>query len=365
MSPIPFDPYRRQQRLLWQNRVARWRAAAGETAFHALGLGALAIVALWSLSALFARTDPWRAVADALLRWPAAIGLAALLLMTWRQMQVLAVLQQQRAGDWLGLQPVPDAVHRHRRRVRQCREMVLQSAFGAFLVVASGASWWWFAFLIVAAVAAMLLAPLAKNRRDTQALWNIRQRSAVVDAGVGRLWRWQKVEAGFAFRGGSLAGGALILLLIPIGSSVLAVAICFIAGLVAAALGSAWNRSLGVLPAAQAWLATQPLRGSRLVTATCAVPALLLAGAASLVVFGCIALDAARFGVLAAAALVALGILQFACAAAERARPRRSGIVFALHLTLLIGMLQALPTAAPLLWLVQIGLLLHAAVRTR
>ena len=365
MSSFSFDPYQRQQRLFWQNRIARWRAAAGETAFHALGLCALAAVALWALPALFERADPWSALGAALSRWPLPIGPALLLTMLWRQNHVLAVLQQKRSGDWLGLQPIPDSVHRHRRRVHQHREAALQVVSGACLVFASDASRWWLVFLVASAVAAVLLAPLLHRRRDTQTLWNIRRRSAVVDAGAGWLWRWQKVEAGFAFRGRSLAGGALILLLIPIGSSVVAVALCFAAGLVTAALSSAWNRCLGVLPAAQAWLAPQPLRGARLLIATCVMPALLLACAVSMIVLICVGLDAARFGVLAGAALAALGILQFACVAAERARPRRSGMVFVLHLTLLIGVLQAMPMAAPLLWLAQVGLLLRAAVRSR
>lgn len=365
MPSFSFDPYHRQQRLLWQNRIARWRAAAGETVFHALGLCALAAVVLWPLPALIEQADPWGAVGAALSRWPLAIGPALLLTMFWRQRHVLAVFERKRDGDWLGLQPVPDSVHRHRRRARQHREAALQAFLGACLVIASGASWWWLGFLLAGAVAMVVLAPRLHVGRDTQATWNIRQRSAVADAGTGRLWRWQKVEAGFAFRGRSLAGGALILLLIPIGSGVLAIAACFAAGLVAAALSNAWRRCLGVLPAAQAWLSPQPLRGARLLVATCVLPALLLAVAVSMIVIVCAGLGAARFGVLAGAALAAVGILQFACVAAERTRPRRSGMVFVLHLTVLIGVLQALPMAAPLLWVAQTGLLLRRAVRSR
>ena len=365
MSSTHFDPYRREQLLFWQNRIARWRAAIGETIFHALSLCALVAVALWSLPALFERIDLWRAAASALARWPVPIGVATFLLMILRQNHVLTMLQQKRADDWLGLQPIPDTVHRHRRRVLRFREATLQIALGAFVVFVSGAPRWWLAFLVVAAVVTMLLAPITRKHRGTQAAWNLRRRSAIVDAGIGRLWRWQKIEAGFAFRGRSIAGGALILLLIPIGSSAIAVVVCFAAGLAVAALSSAWSRSLGVLPAAQAWLAPQPLHGARLVIATSLVPSLLLASAVLLVLLGCVALGAARFGALAATALAALGILQFACVAAERTRPRRSGIVFVLHLTLLIGVLQAMPMAAPPLWLAQVGILLRAAVRTR
>ena len=365
MSTISFDPYRWQRMLLWQNRIARWCAAAAETTFHAVALVGLVAVALALLSTLFSRNIPLHVVADALARWPVVIGLATLLQMTLRQVHVLTRLRQLRADDWLGLQPIHEAVHRQHQRVRQQREALLQIALVAAAVAASGASWWWFAVLAADAIVAMLLAPLIHRRPNTQTQWNIRRRSSIGDPGRGRLWLWQTIEAGFAFRGRSLAGGMLILLLIPIGSRVSTIVFYVAAGLAAAWLTTAWNRSLAVLPAAQAWLAPQPLHGARLLLATCATPALLLLAAATIVAFGGVALGATRAGILAAGMLIALGILQFACVALERARPRRSGLLFALHLGLLLGVLQALPMLTPLLWLAQTSFLLRAAVRKR
>src|SRR5690606_29754891 len=117
--------------------------------------------------------------------------------------------------------------------------------------------------------------------------WWVPQRAAVLSAvgvrgrhpqgaGRGRVMRWQWIEAGAARFGPALAPGAFALLLVPMGSGLALTLACLLVGLLCAALISAWRRSLGVIVAAQSWLAPQPLSGTQLLRESARLPFLLL-----------------------------------------------------------------------------------------
>jgi hypothetical protein len=140
-------------------------------------------------------------------------------------------------------------------------------------------------------------------------------------------------------------------------------AIVTIAGLSFALLSGAWRRSLAVLPQAQAWLAAQPLAPGRLLRATWAVPAFVLASATVAIAGVLAALGAWRLAGAVALALAGFGGLHYAATAAERARPRRAVLSFVLHAMLLLATVQSFPPAALPLWMVQMAWLLRRALR--
>lgn len=363
MSIPVFDPFRAESAMLWRNRAARWRANAAETVFHALALLALAVLLLWPLPDLLARTDSATRVREALQQWPLAIALAVFVAMLLRQHRVVAHERALQTRHWLALQPLQSRLLRSRRDHRQRREALLQVGAIALVLVAADAHLHGIAVAALLATLALLLAPHLPQRGDPQTATNLRLHSAVCDAGVGRLWRWQKIDIGIAFRGRSLAGGVLILLLVPMGSHPLTIAVTLLCGLAIAWLLTAWRRSVAVLPAAQAWLGTLPLRSARLLRATVGVPLLVLGVSMILLLIGFATLGASRFGAIAALGVLALGALHFACVAAQRRSPRRIGIVFAVQAGVLVAVLQAMPPLAPLVWLAQLAWLWRVAVR--
>ena len=120
-----------------------------------------------------------------------------------------------------------------------------------------------------------------------------------------------------------------------------------------------WSRSVAVLPAAERWLAAQPLRGRDLIGRTAWFPALLATLGALAAALPPLLMGRASWAALAAAAVLMPAALHFAVTAAERRRPGRIGLTFALHLMLLTAALQALPLLVPPLWLAQCAWLLR------
>jgi hypothetical protein len=363
MTVTIFDPFRAESAMRWQNRMARWRANPAETTFHAAALLALAAVVLWPLPTLATKLAPTEYLHAALAQWPLAVACAVFVAMLLRQGRILANEHTLTTTHWLATQPLATRFLQRRQHHRQWREVGLQIAAIAVSLALAQADLRMLVVAVPLAVIAAFLAPRLPRVGIARAATNLRLRSAVVDPGRGRLWRWQKIETGIAFRGRSLAGGALILLLVPMGSHPLAIALTLGCGLAVAWLLTAWRRSVAVVPAAQAWLGPLPLSAVALLRGTLTVPMLVLVAAAALLVSGFAAFGAARFGGLAALAVVALATLHFGCVAAHRSTPRRAGVAFALQVALLIGVLQALPLLVPLLWLAQLGWLGRAAVR--
>lgn len=363
MAATTFDPFRAQWRAHWHNRVARWRANVGETAFHGAALFALAGVLLWPLGRVVAGDAAGPQLQALIARWPLAMLGGVLVASLLRQRHVLGVERGLQTRHWLATQPLPPSLLQMRRRRRQWREALVHAVTAGAVLLIAGAPWTWFAAPAVAVLAAMLLAAWLPSPEHVRPAIDTRLRPARIDRGVGRLWRWQAIDLGIAFRARSLAGGFLLMLLVPMGSGPLAIGSVLACGLSLAWLLTAWRRSMAVLPAAQAWLGVQPLRAASLLRDTAAVPALVLLLACLLVMGGFLLLGTPGLGGAIALGVVTLAGLDAGSVAASRHRPRRAGLLFAVHAALLVGVLQALPMAAPLLWCAQLAWLARRALR--
>lgn len=359
-----FDPFRAQARLLWHNRVARWRANAAETAFHATALGALAAFVAWQVPGQIARLDVAAQLRGIVQQWPMAAAAVLLAVLLLRQARIAAEDAASARSGWLAVQPLPAAMLRQRAWRRHATEAALQLVVLLGALGSSGIGGRALAVAVALVPLAATLAPWLPVRGTHRAAATLRQRSAVADVGAGRLWRWQTIEAGVAFRARTLAGGVLLLLLVPMGSGPIVVGVMLVCGLVVAWLLGAWRRSLGVVVAAQAWLAPQPLRASALLRGTAGVPAAVLGLAMLAAGLLFVALGTPRLAWIACSVLFAGGTLQAACVAASRRTPRRITVLVALHVVLLLAILQAMPPLALPAWLLQTGWLLRKAMRT-
>lgn len=366
MMPAAFDPYLTQRRYQWRNRLARWRQARGETAFHAAIWLALAVLLGMGVSSLSGRRD----LADGLLALVRSAPSAWL--MAWGgliAMQLrLCLLDWQNRDDsgWLAVQPVASRM-RARERMRVVLRCVFPHAFGG--VVLCGflrlpwVAWGWLVLmLVIASVAGVVWA----RRNHAQATHVIRPRSGHVHArgaeGRGCLWRWQIREALTGIGPRSLRHGLWMLLLIPVGASAIAAAVALMTGLMLAAYFAAWRRCLGVLVQAERWLGAQPIR-SRFWLSGLILPMVLAALGASATGFALAALGAAHVAVWIGLALFALAMLQALCALALRRTPSRIALAFALHLAVLGAAWQAFaPLIAPL-WLAMCVHLLYRGLR--
>jgi hypothetical protein len=360
MATVSFDPFRAQQRLQWRNRIATWRADSTQSGVHAAALGALASLLAWPAWQGLQGVEP--AAQLALQHWPSALALVAGFGLAWQQAGMLARTRQRDARDWLQAQPVAEALRRRRERDRRMRLALLQAGAGAMPLLAIDAARAASAWIVLAAVAA-IVAPRLVRRPSQRGIPRTALRARVASRGAGRLWRWQLIETAVALRGQRVAPGLWALLLIPMGSGVPVVLAVAAAGVVLALLSTAWSRSLGVLPQAQHWLAPQPLRGAALLHATLAVPGTILALACALVAGVLFELGTPRVAVFAVFALASLGALHFAACAAERARPRRIALRFALHAALWLAALQTLPPLLIASWPLQLGWLMRDAMR--
>ncbi len=361
MTALAFDPYRAEQRLRWHNRLTQWRAEMGQTALHGVALAALFALLLVPLLQVVGSAAP---IANATLaNWPWTLALVASLVMALRHAQRLVALRARQAREWLAAQPVARRMQTRRQRDQILRDALWHVAVGLVVLLLIDAHVAALAGVLVCVCLAAAVAIPLSHRLAPRARASGYLGSRIPDAGIGRFWRWQRIEIGIALRGRSLSFGIWALLLVPMGSGAFTVMAIAMAGLTLAALTTAWHRCLGVLPQAQAWLAAQPLSGARLLRATVAVPLVVLTTSVALIGLVLIALGTPALAAFAALGLIAVGSLQFACAAATRAHPRRMSMLFLVHVTLLIGVLQALPPLAVLCWALQLGFLLRQAAR--
>ncbi len=357
-----FDPYRAQTALLWRNRVQRWRQQRAQTVFHAAALAAL--IALLFLPARDVADGAGAALLDALRRWPLPMLMLVVAAMTLRHAQRLAALRVRAAGEWLATQPVAERLRRRRRHDLLLRDAALHGLVGVVSLLAIDADASTIGAFLAGAFASVVLAPIlsrfVRNKNQVNGYYG----SRIAERGRGRLWRWQRIVAGIALRGRTLGLGGFALLLLPMQSGPLAIVVMLAVGLSVAALTGAWRRSLAVVPAAQVWLGAQPLTGRDLLVGVMSVPAALLAIFTSLVGLMFVLLGVPAIGAFAALAIFAVGALQFACVAAERATPHRIQLVFVVHLALLLGIAQAFAPAAAICWLLQMVFLLRRAARS-
>lgn len=361
MTALSFDPYRAEQHLRWRNRMTQWLAEIGQTVLHGVALAALFALLLVPLSQVVASAAP---IANAALaKWPWTLGLVASIVMALRHAQRLVALRARQAREWLVAQPVAHWMQTRRQRDQILSDALWHVLLGLVVLLSIDAHVATLAGLLGCACLSAALAIPLSHRLAARAPPSGYLGSRIPDAGIGRFWRWQRIETGVAVRGRSLGFGMWALLLVPMGSRPFHVVAIAMAGLALAALSTAWHRSLGILPQAQAWLAAQPLSGARLLRATFAVPLVVLTTSVAVIGLVLIALGTPVLAAFNALGLIAVGSLQFACAAATRAQPRRMLMLFLVNLALLIGVLQALPPLAALCWPLQLWLLLRQAAR--
>ena len=369
MHALPFDPYLAQRRYLWRNRLAHWRQAPGETAFHTAMWLALATLVGIAMSALDARRDlaegalalarttplPWLAAWGGMLAMQVRRGL-----LDW---------QGRDAAGWLAAQPVAVRMRR-RQRLRIALWHLLPHALGGALLLGFLRAPW----AMYGAVALMLAVACAA---DSAWAWRGRTcarraprtdaRPPVVPArclsGSGRLWRWQ-ARAAFAGIGPrALRHGLWMLLLIPVGSGAFAALLALAAGLALAASLAAWRRALAALAQAERWLGAQPTR-PRFWIAGLVLPAAMAATGAVVVACALALLGAAQVAAWVGAALFALALLEALCALALRRSPGRIALAFALRAAFLAAIGQTLMPLLVPAWLAICARLLQRGLRS-
>lgn len=361
MTATSFDPFRTERALRWRNRLAQWREQSRQTALHGVALVMLAVL-VWPLGrhAIDALSAPMLTLLE---RWSVPMMALLVATLTWRQARRRQDLVRLEARDWWVAQPIPASRRTMRRRAWQALEAALQFVAGIALLLLIGAPAIAVAILAAAVLIAWVGSPwLARHlaRRETR---RTEIGSRLLDAGVGRLWRWQRIETGVALGGRALAFGLWALLLVPMGSGPGVVLVVLAAGLLVAILASAWSRSVGVLPQAHAWLRTQPARGRDWFAALWAVPLAILVLATAMAASVLVALGAPTLALGASVTLGAMAVLQFACNFAWRDQPGRIPLQFILHFVLLVGMVQALAPLAMPLWIAQVVWLLRRGWR--
>lgn len=368
MTGYPFDPYAFQRTCLWRNRMARWRQAPGETAFHAAIWLALTFMLGAAAVSLAARRD----LADGLLALTRPAPWAWLL--AWGGLIAMRVRERERererrdAAGWLAVQPVAARV-RARERMRAVLAGAWPHALAGALLFGflrlPREAWGWLALMLVAASAAGAAwarwrRPSADRAARTEAA-SAAGRSRHF-AGRGCLWRWQAREALAGIGPRALRHGLWMLLLIPVGASALGAALALASGLLLAAYLTAWRRGLAVLLEAERWLGAQPARARFWLSGLIVPLALALLGA-GVAGFALAALGAVRTAPWIGAALFAVAMLHGLCALALRRTPGRIAPALVLRLTVLGAAWQAFaPLLAPL-WLAMCLRLLHRGTR--
>ena len=346
------DPYARQSRLIWANRLRDWRQRWAEVAFHLVAgvAGAALLAYLLALQrdavvAVFA----WAAAA------PAMLGLAVLVVLTLDQRALRRRELERARHDWLAAQPLPHAL----RRWRALRAPLLRAAAeGAALLLLA-----WFAHVPLAlTLVALALLPVAALLAQTTPRPSIVPReSPFATRGRGSFWRWQWIEAGASLAPRRLAWALIAVLLVPRGPAAMVIVAVGLVALVAAA--TAWQRGLGVIPAAQRWIATQPVAPRRWLRACLAMPLSWLALVSTAVAVIAASSGPAWLALAAAMGLIALGTLQLAVMTSTRQHPARAPWLTALHALLLLSALQTLPPLAPALWILQLLWLTRRSLR--
>lgn len=358
---VAFDPWQAEQAGIRRNRLAEIREAPAETIVHSLAYLALAGLLLPLLMA--GLRDHAEAILGRLLEWRGSAMLALLCLLLCWQVVCLRKQTAVRENGWLAAQPIgPEVGLRNTRRHVLWRSMA-QLALMLGLGVSMAAPIAMLGVAAACAVLAGLLVGWSPTRFGRGVAGRGELGSASVSApGRGRLWRWQRIEVRSIFGPKRFASMLLLLLLIPTSSKLLAMVFFVVVVLGIGLLAAAWQRSLSVLPQAQHCFAVQPIRARRLLAAWVGLPLAIVGAAMALVVVVLSNNGAAPMAVPAVLGMLVLAGLGMACVAAERRHPRRAGMVFSLHLLVLLATLQALPPAALLVWPAQMVWLLRRSL---
>ena len=354
MSKHRIQPYFEERRQTWRNRVADWRERSDETLFLAAASTALLLIAIFLISIA------WQKAADVVTALRAAAPLRFLLIATvLMSVHQAWTIRRQRAlwqRHWLAQQPIAESLRIrllcHRLLMRMLAGIGL-GALGAHLASLAPAD-------IAAWATACVIAALIGWRLgfvDHAGTPNQRRELVFNVSGQGTLMRWQWIEVAAVLSPYRLKRSLWLILLVPTGHWSAFVIMIFL--LLSGVLVMAWSRSLAMIPAAHRWLNIQPITPAQLLLGCTRLPALVFAAMAalSMVVLTAGAMQHAIPIVIAA--LAAISILHFCCVAAERQRPRRIGLLFALHTIVLIAVLQTMPILLPIVWVLMITRLLR------
>ena len=353
----PYAALRQLRRLHWWNRV---RQQPTQSALHATAL--LSLLALLLPLALNATTALGPVLQS---RWdssaPGFLALVALLALL-DQFFALRRQQQRWRNHWLWAQPIAREVRQAERR----RRLVLGGVIHSLLVLGLSALCERPALLgglLLIALTALLATPLHRrwgrpSRRQAPSK-RVRETPFVLH-GRGSLSRWQWQQLGSTLAAKRLAPLWLLCLLLPRGPATMGLIGFYLMWLGALVIG--WRRCLQVIPAAEHWLRFQPLPAGRWLGAICVLPLLLLAVLALSLAMPGLFLEQPALAAVAALAAIGLGLLHLATCLRWRRQPRRIDRQFALHCIVLLACAQTLPPLAPLLWLLQLGLLARGAL---
>lgn len=349
MFATRFDPYAAQIRLVLANRWAEAQARRTELIVHALigsAIAGLLLILLVRQREAIAALVAWGVQHHAM-----TLGGLMLLALVLDQRAARRMHAQRLQRDWLAAQPVSPAVRRRRRRL-----VSITRAAGQGMVLLLGLwlaqlGWAGVAWLAAGVLAAALLASVLPDSLSSHLRPSARE-TPFAPRGRGSFWCWQWIEAGASLAPRRLAWALLALLLVPRGALLMAGLGLVLVALTTAA--TAWQRSLGVIPAAHRWIAPQPVSAWRWLRACVGMPLLLLGGVVLALVALTLALGSPSLALVLALGLIGFGTLQLAVQISERLTPRRVPWMFAMQAMLLAAVAQSLPPLALPLWLLQL-----------
>jgi len=356
-----FDPYRAERRLLWRNRLQRWRAHPAETVFHAVGW--LAVAALL-LTLLIAQRDALGAAITSLLQtWPRLLLALLLFLIVLDQRRARQRQRAAEASDWFNAQPISAALRRqHRWRAGAWRTAITLVAFTLLAQLGEIAPLH-IALLSPLIVLVALLGNVLGERMllGGSSTSRAHRLSVLPINGRGSLMRWQAIEAGAALAPKALAPLLLVILLVPRGP-VQMVAVALLLLCIALAING-WRRAVQVIVMATHWLHAEPIRRRQLVLRCLPLPTLTLMTASGCVLLLAWASGQTLLGGMLAAVFAVTGLLWLGVVASAPHATRRHPLHFALQLVMLVAALQSLPPLAPLVFCAQLLLFAYRILR--
>ncbi|MCB1552476.1 MAG: hypothetical protein KDJ14_01615 [Xanthomonadales bacterium] len=349
MGTTFYDPYAAVMHAEWRERARRWRARPGESVFHLAGL--LALLGAGVAMALRAGPPLLDSAAALWARYPEAAALAFLGAAASSGWQASRRAIQIWTTDWLAAQPTQPAVHRRRLRGIWLRQGLAWALPGAAVLAWADAETGPRIALPVGLLLAAGVGGRWAQRPPRAASQRTRRVTPFASRGRGTMSTWQLAEAGATLAPARLAPLLLVLLLMPRGPwTMILPALLLVIGL---SLAHAWQRSVAVIPRAEAWLQTQPVRAGRWLRDAAALPTLLGAALAGLTAAVIWKLSGGYFAALTGIGVLALLALIWAVTVRWRRTPRHIGMHVAAQGMLLALVAQSLPIAAPALWAIQ------------
>ncbi len=359
MRPRPLNPFDRERQLVWRNRIAEWRAHPDESGFHGVALILAAALGVYLL--LQALPSITMLLRHAIAQWPVPLLMGALVMVHLQHVEALRACDLRLQSHWLAAQPVAAVIARRLRRRAQLFALLGYALGGCALLLVLEQPRLNLGIWLAGSTLAILAAPLYRSNRR-RALASTQRRLPFAITASGSFWRWQWIEAWAVMAPRRLAAALWLLLLAPAGHwSAMVIALVLV---VLYLLITAWHSSLSVLPAAERWLTTQPLQAGRWLRDCLPVPLLILTAGNVLLTAVLAATASLRHAPILLTAISAVALLHLACAAAERRRRQRAEMVFALHLLVLIALLQSLPILLLPAWIAQMSWLIRRSLRS-